>query len=269
MSTGLRSRTLRRALRSSLALLLCALFPAQLLAQVNPRLRPGTASGHPAATEHPGPRSGPRERPPSNQQVAGLERTATGWFGLRAADPGLFAISAGLWVGSAAAGAVLLSRRGALRAQSAALVSASDPSAQARIELQRPALNADYNAKGTALVLGAGGINTLAVTSSLLGLPQAPDVPWWAWAAGGAGAALLVSGAVATLAVDRCEITAPEQDCGAWTRDSLFGPWLMIHAAAPLSVGLTYALSQLTSDPVSVSIAAEPSHAALSLRGSF
>lgn len=231
-------------MHNALAALLCALWPAQLFAQ--------------ASTDRPG-----------SPRATSLAPTMTGWFDLRPADPALYVIAAGLWVGSGAAGAVLLSRRGGLRAQSAALVNASTRSAAARIELERPALNADYNAKGTALVVVAASVNSLVVASSVLGLPEQSSVPWWAWAAGGAGAALLVSGAVATLSVDRCELASPEQTCDGWTRDSLFGPWLMIHAAAPLSVGLTYALSQLGRDDVSVALSAEPRRAEISLRGSF
>lgn len=205
----------------------------------------------------------------SAPHASAVPRTQTQWFGLSPGSPALFAIAGGAWAASVAASAVLLSERSHLRVEGGALVQRATPEDEAQTLQRLRELNEDYNSKGRFSALIAGATNGMGVATALLALPHRDSTPWWAWSLGGAGTALVVTGAVMTAAISHCAITTPLGKCKDWERDSMLGPLLMIHAAAPLSVGATYLFTKLLGTDVSVAVQAEPRRTSLRVRGSF
>jgi hypothetical protein len=211
--------------------------------------------------EHPGLRS---------SDVSTSAVTATRWFDLSPAGPGLFWIATGLWAASAATSIAILGERSDLRVEAGQLIVSLNPNSADDLTVRRlRSLNDDYVAKSWAALLVAGSINALAVGSALLTLPQRESLPWWAWTLGGVGAAMAATSVSVWATVGSCSVTNSASSCRQWVRDSTFAPLLLIHSAAPLSVGLTYLLAQLTRSQVDVAVRAGADQTTLQLRGRF
>jgi hypothetical protein len=207
-------------------------------------------------------------RPRAGASIAPAKRrTATGWFDLTPAGPALFWVVGGAWVASVATSAIMLDARSDLRTEGGRLWMNAGDGADEQTEQRLRSLNDDYNTKSWTAMLLAGSTSAFMITSALLALPERTPIPWWAFGVGGAGAAMVVGGAVVWAAVDSCPVTDPAQHCAQWTRDSSLGPLLIVHGLGPLSIGLTYLLSAATHSDLEVALQAAGGATSLSVRG--
>lgn len=118
--------------------------------------------------------------------------------------------------------------------------------------------------------------NALFVASSTLILPDSASTPWWAYASGGVGLVLAGTGAVMLGINSGCELGEQCTYSGSWDRDGSLPALLLIHAAGPLSVPLTYLINQAlpgsvrrNQAPIQARIEADLNSAALHLQGTF
>lgn len=94
----------------------------------------------------------------------------------------------------------------------------------------------------------AAGASTMFVASEYLQLPEASDVPTWAWLGGAAGLATAAVGLGFAAGGTHCAPialrpgTAIPRECLSGTSDALFGQMLLLTAAPVLNLPLTYLL---------------------------
>lgn len=114
-------------------------------------------------------------------------------------------------------------------------------------------------------LIGTSAGAVLATSAEVIGLPQRASVPWWAWTAGGLGAAALMAGALLS-PPSECRQMAPQPRCTTWQADSLLRPLLLIHSVPLLALPLKYAVSATFGVDASANAEGE---ARVQLRGRF
>lgn len=198
------------------------------------------------------------EGQPPEASIVGTGRVHDAyWIGLSA-----------LWLAGPIVSGAMIAHRREIRSRSGTIID-EDPPASASAKLAD--LNDSYNRDALVGFLGAG-VPSLAWAFSAPFMPAQDGIPWYAWAAGGLGAALVGAGAVMLATTDTCHMTQRDGPCGHWVSDPIFAPLLLTHAIAPLSVPLTYAIANAFSvspERASASIQASPDLATITIRGTF
>lgn len=191
----------------------------------------------------------PRPLPPTDRSLAGGATPHDAlWLGLGV-----------MWIGSSAITGVVLASRRDIRRR------AIEPGAEL------DGLASAYDEAALVGVFGAGLPGLIWAVSSPW-LPMAEGVPWYAWLSGAAGTAILAAGLVVQVGVDSCRMAERDRRCGHWAADPLFGPLTMVHAAAPLSIPLAYAIANALSvspEDVRVAVRLDDSGSAVVLFGRF